>query len=135
MFAVRVPLVRAVRTEMLAQQVVWLAQRVGAIPVARLSQLVAAELRVPAVSPAEAPQRRGADSAQKQVPVAVALPAVQPAAPISRARLASQQPSLSAVSRAAARPQVACFAGAIRAMHAKFLPSPSKEPFGASSCS
>lgn len=122
MIAVRVALVRA---ELLARQVVWLAQRVGAIPVAtipvaRLSRQVAAELRVPAVSPAEAPQRRRAVSAQKQVPAAVALAAVQPAAPLSRARLAAQQLSLSAMPRAAARPRVACFAGPIRAMHARF---------------
>lgn len=102
MFAVRVALVRAVGTEVLAQQAVWRAKRVGANPVARLSQQVGAipvarspqqvgaELRVPAVSPEEAPQRREPASAQAKWPAAVALPAVQRAAPIPRARPATQ---------------------------------------------
>jgi hypothetical protein len=59
MFALRMAPVRAAGTEVLAQQAVLLAK-----PVARLLQQVGAELRVPAVPPAEAPQRRGAVSAQ-----------------------------------------------------------------------
>lgn len=121
MFAVRVALVRAVGTEVLAQRVVWVAKRQGAIPVVRLSPQVGAELRVPAVSPEEAPQRREPASAQAKWPAAVALPAVQRAAPIPAARPATGLPLLSAVSRAAAaRPRAACFAGAIRALNARF---------------
>lgn len=90
MFAVRVALVRAAGTEVLAHQAAGLAQRAGAIPAAGLSQQVGAELRVPAVPPAEAPQRRGAVSARAKWPAAVALAPVERAAPQPRARPATQ---------------------------------------------